>query len=408
MMGEADSEERPLSRLAFWRRHRAEETAPTASASDLPEPSRTPVIAGNGTAAGDDEERPGLLRRLPLVGRLWRGGERDESDELDRPAARYAPGVVNSQSVALARPRTPSSNASSMAPRRPSASETASPSPVADANPAATDPSPSPSPTTAAVGSDRPEDQPPLRELTVDLAEARPQVDSAAVPARNAGSPAPATPNVPDSQLQQGNLPEPPPIPSLGREAAPAPVASPGAQPNAATPDLMPAPTSRGPSLPSTSSPTVSSQPEPGSNPASGSLSTTVISTPGPLWPADGQTTFLGSSPSLVMSSSQGGYVSGGCESTCGPKCKIHKLCPLKKHKQVISSSVVLPSAQATISSCEATAPCKVKKPCFLKTWLHHKASCKSKGCKGCKTCSYCGESPTMGAAQGPIVSPQW
>ena len=43
----------------------------------------------------------------------------------------------------------------------------------------------------AAVGSDRPEDQPPLRELTVDLAGVRPQVDSAAVPARNAGSPAP-------------------------------------------------------------------------------------------------------------------------------------------------------------------------------------------------------------------------
>ena len=32
---------------------------------------------------------------------------------------------------------------------------------------------------------------PPLRELTVDLAGVRPQVDSAAVPARNAGSPAP-------------------------------------------------------------------------------------------------------------------------------------------------------------------------------------------------------------------------
>src|SRR5262249_1391522 len=100
-------------------------------------------------------------------------------------------------------------------------------------------------------------------------------------------------------------------------------------------------------------------------------------------------------------------YVSGGCEATCGPKCKIHKLCPLKKHKHVISS-VVLPSAQSTISSCEATAPCKVKKPCFLKTWLHHKASCKNKGCKGCNTCSYCGEPAMTVSAQGPIVSPQW
>jgi hypothetical protein len=108
------------------------------------------------------------------------------------------------------------------------------------------------------------------------------------------------------------------------------------------------------------------------------------------------------------MSSSQGEYVSGGCgESTCGPKCKVHKLCPFKKHKAVMASSVVMPSAQGTVSSCEATAPCKVKKPCFLKTWLHHKGSCKLKGCKGCKTCSYCGETATMVSAQGPIVSPQ-
>src|SRR5215813_8351650 len=63
---EESSEERPLSRLAFWRRYRAEETAPAASASDVPEPGRTPVIAGNGSTLDDAEERPGLLRRLPL------------------------------------------------------------------------------------------------------------------------------------------------------------------------------------------------------------------------------------------------------------------------------------------------------------------------------------------------------
>jgi hypothetical protein len=72
---------------------------------------------------------------------------------------------------------------------------------------------------------------------------------------------------------------------------------------------------------------------------------------------------------------------------------------PPKKHKQPIcESSVVMPSARATVSSCEA--PCKAKKECFLKTWLHHKAGCKNKKCKGCKPCAYCGEAPAMVSAQ--------
>jgi hypothetical protein len=115
---------------------------------------------------------------------------------------------------------------------------------------------------------------------------------------------------------------------------------------------------------------------------------------------------YSGSGQSIVMSSPQGGYISGGCEESCGAKCKIHKLCPLKKHKQMIASSAVYPSAQGTISSCEA--PCKVKKECFLKKWLHHKSGCKTKGCKGCKSCAYCGEPATMVSAQSPIVSPQF
>jgi hypothetical protein len=72
---------------------------------------------------------------------------------------------------------------------------------------------------------------------------------------------------------------------------------------------------------------------------------------------------------------------------------------PPKKHKQPnCESSVVMPSAQATVSSCEA--PCKAKKECFLKAWLHYKAGCKNKKCKGCKPCAYCGEAPAMVSAQ--------
>ena len=113
----------------------------------------------------------------------------------------------------------------------------------------------------------------------------------------------------------------------------------------------------------------------------------------------------------MVTTSAQASYVSGGCDEPCGAKCNLHKLCPFKKHKHkgmVVSdySPVVLPSAQGVVSSCGGT--CKVKKPCFLKTWLHHKSGCKIKGCKGCKTCSYCGEPATIVSSQGPIVSGQW
>ena len=416
-LGDEDTAERPLSRLAFWRRPRADESSPPASASPLADPGRTRMIAGNAPAADDDQERPGLLRRLPIVGRLWKDDDRDDSYELDMPAARYAPGVINSRSLAYGPQRTPAGGGSSSTSRPAPTSQPASSSsssPVADAKPAAT--TPDSAPTTASAETDQADDD-AVRELTIDVA-GRPQVDSSAVPARNPGSqaapgPAPtasSTTGAAGLQGQPRNLPDVP-VPSLGREDVPPPSATPGPQPNLITPDLSPAQTSRSPATPSPAvtspsrSPAVTSQPDSAPMPAAGSETTTIVSSPGPIWPEVSPITFSGSSQSLVMPSSQGGYVSGGCEEPCGPKCKKHKLCPFKKHK---ASAVVLPSAQGTVSSCEATAPCKVKKPCFLKTWLHHKSGCKSKGCKGCKSCSYCGEPPVMVSAQEPMVSPQW
>ena len=418
-VGDEDSAERPLSRLAFWRRPRSDASSPAASASDLAEPGRTRMIAGTGPAADDDQERPGLLRRLPIVGRLWKDDDRDDSSGLDMPAARYAPGVIHSRALAYGPQRNPAGGGPSSASRPAPASQPASSSssPVAAARPAATTPDsdPAPAPTTASAETDQADD-PPVRELTLDLA-GRPQVDSSAVPARNPGSqaapgPAPSAPGATGAgpQAQPRNLPDVP-VPSLGREDVPPPSATPGPQPNLITPDLSPAQTSRSPATPSPAvtspSPAATSQPESAANPpaASGTGTTTVISSPGPVWPEVSPITFSGSSQSLIMPSSQGGYISGGCEEPCGPRCKTHKLCPFKKHKQ---STVVLPSAQGMVSSCEATAPCKVKKPCFLKTWLHHKSGCKSKGCKGCKSCSYCGEPAPMVSAQEPMVSPQW
>lgn len=404
-LGGEDSEDRPLSRLAFWRRHKADETT---SASDLAASGRSSAMAAN-DATADDDERPGLLRRLPLVGRLWHNDHRDESDDLDMPAPRYAPVAMNSPSVASGSTRTPVNTGmipASGAPTTGPAIGTGSP--IADSRPAPANPIPTDEPT-ASTGPD----EQPLRELTVDLAGEKPQVDASAVPAGNPGTPPPisastgeAAPPAPTlAGLQApGNLPEPPPVPSIGRgTSSSTPSAAPGPQPNLPAPDLSPATTTRGPSLPS---PTVNSEPElaSGSTPGS-SWGQTLVSTPGPVMPASSQVTFSGSSQSIVMTSPQGSYVSGGCEESCGPKCKAHKLCPLKKHKQVAATSVVYPSGQGAVSSCDAV-PCK--KECFLKKWLHHKAGCKTKGCKGCKSCAYCGEPAAMVSAQSPIVSPQW
>jgi hypothetical protein len=400
-VGDEGSEERPLSRLAFWRRQRTEEANPAALAPGSSDATRSPMVAGNGASTEDDEERPGLLRRLPLVGRLWRADDRDDSDAMEVARSRY---TLSPAATAFVPPRAPAAATAFVPPRTPAAA-----APVQAAQAASAPAAALAGDTTAALpGPGRSLEDAPLRELTADLGGTKPQVDSAAVPARNPGSPAP-----PDSPRDGSPAAaSAPPIPgATGPEAqqggAAAPTAAPGPEAEVA-PGLSPAVNpNRGPSLPS---PAVEPPPTAGSAPASGVWSSTVVSTPGPIWPVAGQVLSSGSSQAMVVSSPQAGYISSGCDATCGcsPKCKKHSLCPFKKHKQqVIASSVVLPSAQGIISSCEATLPCKVKKPCFLKTWLHHKAGCKSKACKGCKSCTYCGEPAVVVSAQGPIISPQ-
>ena len=76
--GDEDSEERPLSRLAFWRRHRAEETLSRRVGSRRSRPAYGDRRQRD-VAADESEDRPGLLRRLPLVGRLWKGQDQDDS-----------------------------------------------------------------------------------------------------------------------------------------------------------------------------------------------------------------------------------------------------------------------------------------------------------------------------------------
>ncbi len=101
----------------------------------------------------------------------------------------------------------------------------------------------------------------------------------------------------------------------------------------------------------------------------------------------------LGSAQVIVTTSEQVGYASPMMVESGGKKCNLlNKLCPFKKHSP-------LPSAQCAVTyeSCGSTVPAKVKKPCFLKTFLHKK-TCPGNGC-GCVA----GGCDTHGA----IASPQ-
>lgn len=402
-LGDDDTQAHPASRLAFWRRHRAEETSP-ASARDLAGPGRQ-VIAGN--VVRDDEEdddRPGLLRRMPLVGRFFRHEDHEDADAIDYPSARPVPGSTGT-ATAYASVRPAPSVAQVQAPTA-AAARPAAPALAAR---------PSSAPRSSLADALRVASQ-PAQELSVDLAGVKPAIDAAAVPVANTNPDAPPpisplpTAATPNAVRPQDATPPPPAVPtSSAPSAAPAnpPEAAPDLTPvNPATTTPAPTTTNRGPALPS---PTIGTGTEGSSSvPMSGPepwTPSTVTSTPGPVWPTSESSSFVSSGQGIVTTSPQSGYVSGGCESSCGPKCKTHKLCPFKKHKQRVVYENILPSSQSVVSGCEA--PCKVKKPCFLKTWLHHKAGCKSKKCKGCKTCTYCGETPAMVSEQG-LASSQY
>ncbi len=191
-----------------------------------------------------------------------------------------------------------------------------------------------------------------------------------------------------------------PPVPSLGGEDAPPPTATPGRQP-AAGPDLSPVP-STAPSLPSITTDGYSDR-----------LGLVVVAD-GRLHPRTGLASTCidasGSVQSMVMTSSQAGYVSAAATSPAAPSARSTSSARSRSTSSRVVVSDFRPSCCRVhrASSPPASGTCKVKKPCFLKTWLHHKSGCKIKGCKGCKTCSYCGEPATMVSSQGPIVSGQW
>ena len=343
-LGDEGSEDRPLSRLAFWRRHRAEETVPAATAPGLTEPGRSNLLARNAASPSvADEERPGLLRRLPLVGRLWKNEDRGESDEIEMPAARFTPPVSTAAS-GFVPPRSPAAATARAAPRprmrrprprryRPRPRRPPRFSPAA--------------PRRNRCASCRWSWSGPGRRLT--RRRSRLEMPTRTRPRLSCAVPSlPRPPRVQRNRSRNSGPFRSPPVPSLGGEDAPPPTAVPGGQP-----DLTPVP----------------------SRAAIDAVHRddearvrfgVVVDAHGRLHARAGLVDVctghvLGSVQSMVMTSAQGSYVGGGCDEPCGGKCKLHKLCPFKKHKQrAWSYRITRPSScrapRAWFSSCGGRA----------------------------------------------------
>jgi hypothetical protein len=361
------TEDRPLARLAWWRRPKAEAETPPAAAPGLSDSSSTELLAGATASPADaSTDRPRLLRRLPLLSRLWNNPGRAGSDGSDRTEWK---------------PSTPISGAGTTAFK-----------------------APAPDTGTTAFRAAVPAS---AGEFVRNSSTRTPQVDVATIPARNrdttadpaveseAGPPAPMTADS-DRQLPAGGSP----APGQGNDEAVLPPATPltgGPGPAGATP--LPPLTS-----PSRPTPTaVSSDADTPVDVALGQPGGTTPSLPKPAnqtaW-ATSPLSSLGSGQQPLTTSAQSGYMSPTLVETSGTKCNLlNKLCPLKKH-------AVLPSAQSevTYQSCESTVPVKVKKPCFLKTFLHKK-TCPGQGC-GCAT-GGCDAHEVIASPQGTLPTSQ-
>jgi hypothetical protein len=374
------TEERPLARLAWWRRPKAEPEGLPASATDRADARRSSVLASNATStAVASEDRPGLFRHFPMLGRRWNGTGRDNADANVRAA--WKPDSPNSGtgSTAFAAPASASASASKRSTLAPPAS----------------------------VG-----------EVAFNLSAKRPQVDPAAIPAGHAGTaatmdeesqaassappatnsaaqlPTPANPTAVPSSLQDA-----PPPPNL-----PAPPSPPS--PPAAAPTDSPPPPPSSPRRPTPPSPSVSADE---GQPAAGTPS--QPGAPSPTEQPAGNSSAWGPAPAPVpgfgqtgaSTSAQGGFESPTFVEPAGQPCKArHGLCPLKKHHPLASAQF-----ETTTGSCESASVVKVKKPCFLKTFLH-KATCPGQTCGCAGGVGGCDSQPMLASPQGTSPSTQW
>ena len=451
------AEARPSGRLlSWWRRPRAEAN------TELPQ-GTAPVVAatsGSGVMARESqpasevwpERRDGLLSRLPVLGRLWSGAGRDRSEESSISELRRGPGPWGGEVTAAAWPAagdrqaqaadTAAGGALAARPRqavrrRGSAAPPPSAAPAPTAVRPAREAEPSGEVTLEVSGpppqpasGDRLPSSPTASDSSAPLTGLvplgpGPQVDPAAIPASAAvAEAAPPPPAAPDpappaprlgSQAAGGDAdasqPPPPPPPTL-RRTAPPPSTPPGGEP-----ETTPPPSPNAPAAPAAegSSP-------PGSAPSRPSATSTGTSAPT-------RATVPGSSPRLIAASAQGVYDStmpAPVATSPHSRCSLHgRLCPLKHHGPLPSSQLPPATFPTTYESCipgpghakssphgcgspcECTPPVKVKKPCFLKTWLH-KATCPGQGCGCCVgDCGSHGPAVTATSQLG-VPAPQW
>jgi hypothetical protein len=358
----AGVDERPLARLAWWRRTKADSETTSADASAMTNPGRPGLLASDSASAPDaSSARPSLLRRFALLGQRLTGTKGDDSDSNDLPAS-WKRGSPASGPVTTAFAAPASSRAAS--------GSTASVSSAAS----------------APAGSNRISGS--MGEVALDLSGKKPQIDASAIPAGHTGTSAssvgdsesaPPVPFTPDADQQSPATGRPAPGPAPDQELIPpAPIAQPAGSPSGSPPSSPPLTSSSKPAIPSVSPD--ADQPASAGTPGQPGGKTLIQQQAGfqPSW-SSSPVSSLGSGQLIATTSGQTAYTSPTYVESTGKKCNLlEKLCPLKKHHQPLPSAQVLPTSQ----SCDTATTVKVKKPCFLKT-LIHKKTCPGKGC-GC------------------------
>ncbi len=99
------AEDRPLSRLAFWRRPKADSDAAPVSGTVINDSSRTGMLAdGTSNSSEVTSERPSLIRRFTQLGQRLRGKGEDDIDLTDRPAWKSGASPSSTLSTAYATP----------------------------------------------------------------------------------------------------------------------------------------------------------------------------------------------------------------------------------------------------------------------------------------------------------------
>ncbi len=117
------ADERPLARLAFWRRPRADSNTVPADRSGTSDPGQTGLAANDPASSSDaSSKRPSLLRRFTLLGQRLKGSKDDDSELATPPAWKLgspAAGPVSTAYTTTASSRVASGSNAAMPSARP-------------------------------------------------------------------------------------------------------------------------------------------------------------------------------------------------------------------------------------------------------------------------------------------------